>query len=495
MIPDNYNSFVTKKLNKSNKFVKALVVLLCLNLFLCSLVACGVDRTATVVEVQEEQIIEEPEVKQSQDTLYGNIAGEIQENGDLLVDLEKIPQDLRRMFSLCEAVALGIADSGIEYSYESPYLVWHSLHIAMVKSGWREDKVQETGGRTITNFEMVRDYMFGMFGELAEAPSIPAVLSQPDEDGKIQITFNNNLDYSFGALKMFDEYAVVSKVVCHPDTSAEVDVCIKDYFGNEIAFFRFLLRSNTKDTGMAATFHYEIIDAIPLDELTVTRMSGYPFAVQKIAKYGSNVKKTVADKNKDIMKNPHANIVEEKLAFSVFGNENDDIRRLNKRLDDELYYYKEKVDSLWYEIRSYASENDKYAQIVMTCVLYGEDSVKRKVLTYNYDAIARKEITKEDASELKGMSESELVETLAEELDKKGIDDYRYNIEYTGFVINLDDSVDYYFAVSYLIDDKMDEHIVRYNPVNNILEEIVEEEELNLGEYFEVDTVNLSHGR
>lgn len=483
--------------NIRKQMIKAISLMICLSLLLCFFTGCSEEKSGLTKVEEKPEVLLKNSIVEPQSEYSGNyIEGDMDENGDIHVDTKNVPVEIRSLLPLCEAIIIGQMDSGVTYDAESPYFIWHCVQVAFVNSGWGDKGAKVIGGKVVANSTVVKDYLLAMFGNIKDIPSIPEVLSQADENGDIQITFGNNMNYNFEISDMNVGNVEVKSIICHPDTTADVFLVLHDYAGYEIGGFLFKLRGNTRDTSRSAKFLYEIVDVVPNDEITKKRMEKEPYLTKLVNSYGANVRSGMEPFSSEALENPRANIIDEIIGFDCFGGGNEVVDEFSNRIQRELVDEVKEAECLWYEVRSYPHTNDKYLQVLATRVIQTGTPTAGMVFSYVYDINSRKEITKQDALSKAGFTEETLIDEVTSHMLFVDGAATLEEVNYTGFIINDDESIDFYLNLAFTENGRASHDIVvTYNTATeNVL--IFNEESGIVPEDFSKDEViKLSHGR
>lgn len=474
--------------------IRAINVIAAMVLLLCCFTGCSkTDEYVRVVELPEEVLLKDAVVEVEEDDVV-IVNGKVLKNVDVSLNVGLLPAEIKRMIPLCEAIIIGQIDTGVSYTWDSPGFVWHCVHLAFVNGGSKEENVTMSGDKIIASDGIVRDYLLAMFGDIDGIPNIPETYSQPDEMGKSRIAFSNDLKYMFNLEDMNIGDVDVKSVVLHPDSTADIEMIMSDYSGDEIAGFRFKIRDNTRDTGRAATFMYEIIGAEPLDKRTAKRLDKLPYLDKHWVRFGANVWKKYSMGEKLEASNPKGNSVEEILMFENYGEETDELDKINSKIESDLIR-EEVLDELWHEVRSYPHSNDKYVQFLATYESVTKSGESLDMYTYNYDVSNECEVSYKDMLRIENITEDDLKNSITDNLillnDNSSIDD----IQIIGFISNDDKSVDYYSYITIKTPEYKNRIIAKYNSVADSLALYMSEEDIVSEDFVGNDNIRLTHGR
>lgn len=398
---------------------------------LCSLLGCANDDDEQrVVEVYEDVLLGDAPIESTESAKEANKCFD----NDEVLDVNNLPDDIRKMVPVCDAIGLVRVEKRVGYASYTPEFVWECIRMVLTNAP-RSDKVANlSGNKIIVSGDMVNDYGFAMFGGMKYLPDIPPSMTIPDEHGRSKISFANNLNYLFSKSDRGSTSYKVTSAVMHSDATVDMVVDLIDDSNKEtIASFLYTLRPNTKDTSAVADFSYEVIGSIAADDFTKNRMNGQLFIKEISRKYATK---------------PHP-VVEEIIEFDCFGEPERGLESLNNRIEEEVVKRGKHDKKPWHNIKSYPSITAHYSQILVLYTSCPYDGTMGDVTTYNYDDKNNIALDIDNAYLMAGTDNEALINQIMEQYASANEGMSLTAVEPSGFFVREDDSVDFYAKIYY----------------------------------------------
>ena len=178
-------------------------------------------------QVLAESVVEDDAIGDSDGSSEDELTSDTPSKTSKQLDPQDLPDDIKRMADLCDAINMGCVENQSAYSADDTELIWHCVHLYVTNC---TDKIM--GFTTVGDYyeadpRIINDVIYAMFGRLRELPQLPELSGENDGDHP-HIQISNDLKYRFTAGDRGSSEPEIRRVTQYSDGSMEMEVALVD---------------------------------------------------------------------------------------------------------------------------------------------------------------------------------------------------------------------------------------------------------------------------